>query len=343
MKKNHAFEWDCLTCRSRASRREFLMGLGGVGLALLSEKAALAQANPFRIDVHHHFASPGFVAEIISRGLGNDNYRAWVPRSSLDEMDEAGTATAMISVTRPGVWFGDVAVARRLARETNEFGARLVSDYPGRFGLFATLPLPDVEGSLQEIEYAYDVLNADGIAVMSSYDDIYLGDPRIAPVMDELNRRNAIVYEHPIREDRENPMNGIELIMDTTRTITSLLASATVERCPNIRFIFAHGGGTVAASASRMGGSARELPNDLMYYLRRFFYDTGNAHAAPLLASYKALAPISQILFGTDFLGGSGNTLRTAQALRDHGGFTDAELRMIERDNALALFPRLNV
>src|SRR5207244_4056883 len=137
--------------------------------------------------------------------------------------------------------FGDAALAKKLARESNEFGAKLVKDYPGRFGLFAVLPLPDVDGTLREIEYAYDVLKADGVAVMSSYDDIYLGDPRIAPVMDELNKRKAIVYEHPVREDRDNPLNGIELVTDTTRTIASVLTNATVVRCPDIRFIWAHG------------------------------------------------------------------------------------------------------
>lgn len=341
MKKDHAVVWDCLSCLRRANRREFLTGVGGLGLAALLSDRLFAQTTPFRIDVHHHFSSPGFAAEITRRGLGNATYRQWTPQKSLDEMQRGAVATAMLSVTRPGVWFGDVDVARKLARDTNEFGAQVVSDHPGRFGLFATLPLPDVESTLREIEYAFDILKADGVAVMSSYDDIYLGDPKIAPVMDELNRRRAIVYEHPIREDRTNPMNGIELVMDTTRTIVSLLYNRTVVRCPDIRFIFAHGGGTVGASANRMGGAARNLPKGLMYELQRFYYDTGQAHAKPLLASYKAIAPISHILFGTDYLGGEGNVMATAKGLRENGGFSDAELRLIERDNALELFTRL--
>lgn len=345
MKKNHLVEWDCLSCTRRANRREFILGLGGLtAAALLREESLLAQTTPFRIDVHHHFASPEFQAEMTKRDAGNPTYRKWVPQISIDEMDKAAVATSVISVTRPGVWFGDVAIAKRLSRVSNEFGAKMVRDYPGRFGLFAILPLPDVDGSLREIEYAYDVLKADGVAVMSSYDDIYLGDPRIAPVMDELNRRKAIVYEHPVREDRDNPINGIELVTDTTRTIASVLYNATVVRCPEIRFIWAHGGGTVAAAANRMGGTAQKLPKGLMYELQRFYYDTGQAHAKPLLQSYKALVPVSQILFGTDFpLIAAGGTLATAKGLRDNGGFTEAELRAIERDNALKLIPRLKI
>jgi predicted TIM-barrel fold metal-dependent hydrolase len=194
VKDKHLVDWDCISCKTRASRREFLLGLGGLtAAALLREEKLLAQTAPFRIDVHHHFASPEFQAEMTKRNAGNPTYRKWVPQISLDEMDKAAVATSMISVTRPGVWFGDVELAKKLARVSNEFGAKLVKDYPGRFGLFAILPLPDVDGSLREIEYAYDVLKADGVAVMSNYDDIYLGDPKIAPVMDELNRRKAIV------------------------------------------------------------------------------------------------------------------------------------------------------
>ena len=342
MPKIPVIDWGCAACARAATRREFLTGLGALGAAALLPDWSRAQAGvqPFRIDVHHHFSSPGFVAEVVKRNLGNANMRKWTPQLSLDEMEKSGTATAVLSITRPGVWFGDVAVARRLARESNEYGARVVADHRNRFGLFAILPLPDVEGSLREIEYSLDTLKADGIAVMSSYDDIYLGDPRLAPVMDELNRRKAIVYEHPVREDRENPLNGIELVTDTARTIHSLLYNATVVRCPEIRFIFAHGGGTIASVSGRMGNMAQKLPKGLMYELQKFYYDTGQAVNAPLLLSYKALAPVSHILFGTDFPLGPG-TLVTAKGLKDNGGFTERELRAIERENALELIPRL--
>jgi 6-methylsalicylate decarboxylase len=345
MKKNHAIEWDCSSCRLAATRREFLMSLGALGAAALFPGLSLGQSGtaPFRIDIHHHFLSPGYLAEIVKRNLGNPVYRNWTPQFTLDEMGKGGVATAMLSLSRPGVWFGDVPLARSLSRELNDYCARLVRDYPGRFGMFATLPLPDVEGSLREIEYAYDVLKVDGIAVMSNYDDIYLGDPKLAPVMDELNRRKAIVYEHPVREDRENPLNAIELVTETTRTIASLIWNATVVRCPDIRFIFAHGGGTIAnVYATRMVNMVAKLPKGLEYELQKFYYDTAQAHDKALLLSYKTLAPVSHILFGTDwpFIPSNGTAV-TAKGLRDNGGFTAAELRAIERDNALALFPRL--
>lgn len=329
------------------ARREFLTRLAALGAAAAFPKALLAarrvaagSARPFRIDVHHHFAPPLFVAEVTKRDAGNPTLRKWTPQVSLEEMDKAGVATSLLSITRPGVWFGDIAVARKLARESNDYAARMMADHPGRFGLFATLPLPDVEGTLREIEYSFGTHQADGVAVMSSYDDKYLGDPTFAPVMDELNRRKAIVYEHPLREDRDNPLNGIELITDTTRTIASVLYSGTVLRCPDIRFIFAHGGGTLPSALVRMGGVAQKYPKGLIPELQKFYYDTAQAYSPYFLPSFKKLVPISHILFGTDFPLGTG-TEAVVKGLRDNGGFSASELRAIERDNALELLPRL--
>ena len=328
-------------------RREFLVGMAALGAAAVLPKTLLeaqtpagASARLFRIDVHHHFAPPTFVAAVTAQDAGNPSLRKWTPRVSIEEMDKGGVATAMLSITRPGIWFGDNAAARKLARECNEYAARMMADYPGRFGLFAVLPLPDVDASLREIEYSMDTLKADGIAVMSNHDGKYLGDPAFAPVMDELNRRKAIVYEHPLREDRENPLNGIELITDTARTIGSLLASGTVLRCPDIRFIFAHGGGTLPSAFVRMGGTAQKYPNGLIPELQKFYYDIAQAYSPYFFPSFKKLVPLSHILFGTDYPLGAGVDV-VAKGLRDNGGFSASEVRAIERENALALLPRL--
>ena len=192
--------------------------------------------NPHRIDVHHHHASPAFVAEIVARTTGQQPLIDWTPSRSIEEMDRAGVQAAMASVAPPGVWFGDDGAARALARETNEYAARIAADHPGRFGVFAALPLPDVEGSLAEIAYAFEVLKADGIGLMSSVGDRWLGDKAFAPVMDELNRRSAIVYVHPTVASccrnliPEVPDHLIEFATDTTRTIASLMLTGTAHR-----------------------------------------------------------------------------------------------------------------
>src|SRR5947207_9047663 len=128
----------------------------GTGLAAFAQ--AIASARPQRIDIHHHFAPPAWIAEVKGRPLLQPANTNWTPARSLEDMDRGGVAAAVVSITNPGLWFGDAAVTRRLARACNEYGAKLVQDHPTRFGLFAAMPLPDVDATLKEIEYAYETL-----------------------------------------------------------------------------------------------------------------------------------------------------------------------------------------
>ena len=252
---------------ARVRRREFIAGLAAAGVTALvpdilkgAQVRPGAAAPPHRIDVHYHGNSPGFIAAIKARNTGQTPLMNWTPAKALEDMDRDGVATSIMSTSEPSVYFGDVAAARALARECNEYAARLVADRPSRFGMFATLPLPDVDGTLREIEYAFDTLKADGACFMSSYEGKYLGDPKFAPVMDELNRRRAVCYTHPFRGAMINmlPDNralGITLSTETTLTIQSILYTGTAMRCPDIRFIWSHGGGTMPYITSRFGAS----------------------------------------------------------------------------------------
>src|ERR1700726_1077911 len=337
------------------SRREILSGIAALGAAavipkfgLAAQTGSAATARPFRIDTHHHFSVPKLIAESTAKGITQTGLQDWTPQKSIDQMDKGGVATSIISISDPGVWFGDNAAARSLARECNDFAAKTIKDYPGRFGLFAPLPMPDVEGSLREIEYAFDTLKADGACVLSSYGGKYLGNPAFAPVMDELNRRKAVVFCHPycaacgtqtVLGDGQN--RGIEFVFDTTRTIVSLLSTATVARCPDIRFIWSHGGGTVPYITSRLNGVAQQLPKGLIYELQKFYYATAQAFNPYTMPSFKKLVPASHILFGTDFPLGGGSGAAVSKGLIENGGFSESELRGIDRENALELLPRL--
>jgi predicted TIM-barrel fold metal-dependent hydrolase len=184
--------------------------------------------------------------------------------------------------------------------------------------------------------------------VLSSYGGKYLGNPAFAPLMDELNRRKAVVFCHPfcaacgtqtVLSDGQN--RGIEFVFDTTRTIVSLLSTATVVRCPDIRFIWSHGGGTAPYITSRLNGVAQQLPKGLIYELQKFYYDTAQAFNPYTLPSFKKLVPPSHILFGTDFPLGGGSGAAVSKGLIENGGFSESELRAIDRENALELLPRL--
>lgn len=348
--------------RSRG-RRQFLGAMAALGASVAMPRlgrggqASVAPAAPHRIDVHQHFISPSFYATLNAKNAttpipGLAAWKDYSPARSLEGLDRIGAATGMVSLTAPGVWFGDAAEARRLARELNEFAAaRLVSAYKNRFGLFAVLPLPDVQASLEEAAYALDTLKADGIGILTSYGTKWLGDPTFAPLMEEMNRRKAVVYTHPtdaaccmtMVPGAANQM--LEWPTDTARTIVSLVVSGTAAKYPDIRFIFSHAGGTLVAVAGRFAGGpldpatlAAPPPASRLGQLRRFYYDTAGAANSVNMQALKALVGSSQIVFGTDAPFFDGLTI--VQGLRT-SGFTPEELRGVERDNALGFLPRL--
>jgi predicted TIM-barrel fold metal-dependent hydrolase len=276
---------------------------------------------------------------------------SWTPEKALDEMDKYGIATGMGSVPLPGVWLGDVQQGRTVARKWNEYTAQLAKDHPGRFGLMAALPLPDQDGSLHEIEYAFDVLKADGIGLISSYGDKWPGDPAFAPVFEELNRRQSVVYFHPNAPNCcSNLIPGVppswtEFLFDTTRAIDSLLVNGAFTRYADIRFIFSHTGGTISVLANRIAAQfarhkeyAAGAPNGVIAELKKLYYDVANSVNPSTMSALTNLVPQSQMLFGSDYpyipVGA------TAGAL-DQFGLAGEALQAINRENAVRLFPRL--
>ena len=190
------------------NRRHFLstaiasMGITALyGSRLQGFAQGTASAKPARIDIHHHFGPPVWVDAVRGRPLLQPANTTWTVAKSLEDMDRGSVAASVISITNPGLWFGDKAVTSRIARGCNEYAAKVVSDHPSRFGFFAAMPLPDVDTTLKEIAYAYDTLKADGVGFFTSYGDTWLGNPAYRPVLEELNRRNAVVHVHPTAAD----------------------------------------------------------------------------------------------------------------------------------------------
>ena len=339
-------------------RRSFLttalasMGLAAVAGSNRSELFAQSPAKAYRIDVHHHFGPPSWVAEVKGRPLLQAANTTWTPAKSIEDMDRGGVAAAVISITNPGLWFGDKTVTIRLARECNEYAAKLVQQYPARFGFFAAMPMPEVDAALKEIAYAYDTLKADGVGFLTSYGDTWLGNPAYRPVMEELNRRKAVVHVHPTAANCCRNLDyapGIapgtmEYGTNTTRAIIGVTFSGDAARYPNIRWIWSHAGGSMPFLAGRIDGASRnfkqQLPNGLMAELKKFYYDLAGAANPGAVASLQKLVNADKIMFGTDFPPG-GNGLEMAQSIRALKMFSDADLRAIERDNAVKLLPRL--
>jgi predicted TIM-barrel fold metal-dependent hydrolase len=340
------------------SRRALLKQLVAIGAgAALSTGSVLAAVPPVdsssrrgRIDVHHHMLPP-FYMELRRRVANIGEMPTWSPAKSLEDMDKNGVTLAMLSLAVSGVTFEVGEAGRNLARKSNDFGAQLVADHPMRFGLLASLPLPDAQGSLMEIGYALDTLHANGIALLSSYGDKWLGDPTYVPIFEELDRHKTVVFVHPTAPQccanlvPHVPASTMEFLFDTTRTINSLLINGTFSRFPNIRFIFAHGGGTLPMLAYRMArifpkNLASLAPQGVLYELRRQYYDTASASNPSSLAALTNLVPSSQIVFGSDFPFLSAQ--ETASDLM-HSGLPAKSLEAINSENAARLFDRVRV
>jgi predicted TIM-barrel fold metal-dependent hydrolase len=311
-----------------------------------------------RIDVHHHFWPQRYMLEEQQRNpgythssTGKDRLLRWTAQQAIDVMDTHGIACAIGSISTPGVWFGDVPASRRLSRDWNEEGAKTVHDHPQRFGFFAVVAPPDTEGALKEIEYALDTLKADGIGLLSNYDGKSLGDAAFAPVFDELNRRKSVVFVHPTMHPSTATLipglvsQGIEFPFETTRAITSLVLNGTLARCPDIKFIFSHGAGVLpylGARIEHVGSSVKQFrdnnPDGIEHALKRLYCDTAAATSAPQLAAMMNFFPASHILYGSDYpFIAPGPDVEELHAF----AMADATRAAIERDNALALFPRL--
>ena len=340
-----------------AGRRLFLAGsaaaLGAGAFGLDGTLQAQVLPARTRIDVHHHFIPPFHVEAMMepSRRLGPSP--KWSAALSIEEMDRSGIATSVLSIAQPGVTLANTTLAERrtLLRKLNDFGARTVLDHPGRFGLFAALSPPDVDGSLKEIEYAFDTLKADGIGLLTSYDDKYLGDAAFQPVWAELNRRKAVIYVHPTTPDCCKglvpgiPPGSIEYATDSTRTIAHIVFSGTADKFPDIRWIFSHSGGTLPFLTGRFVQQAKVQKQEFLKdgplpAFAKFYYELAQGNTPGQLAALLKMVKVSQILYGTDYPFRGGAEVNAGIA---DWGYTPADIAAIERETAMKLLPRLKV
>jgi 6-methylsalicylate decarboxylase len=311
----------------------------------------------FTIDVHHHILPDVFwrATNDAHSPVGGILPAPWSKESTLAYMDDAGIDVAITSISTPGVYMGDDSAARDLARRVNEISADLIKQRPDRFGGFAALPLPDVDGSLRALEYGLDVLKLDGVVLFSNARGIYLGDAKFRPLFDELERRAAVVFVHPTSSPDPAartlglPDSLIDFTADTTRAVAQLHFGNTFARTPNVKYIFSHAGGTIPYLATRFsiidemnvipGAEERGIAAAT---LRRLYWDTALSWRPPVLRMLRSVAGLGQVLFGSDY-----PYLRRDLAVAcRHEVETSVELnseecRAVLADNALKLFPRL--
>ncbi|SEP38744.1 amidohydrolase family protein [Amycolatopsis saalfeldensis] len=267
------------------------------------------------VDVHAHFTTGRYIEAASAAGhrepdgMPGDYWPRWNAGEHLDLMDQAGIATAMLSISSPGVHFGDAAAARELAREVNDAGAEIVRAHPGRFGLFASLPAPDTDAALAEAARAFDELGAAGVILMTNSRGAYLGDDRLTPVLAELDRRRAVLFLHPTSTEGHEHVDGgrprpmIEFLFDTARTIVDFILSGAARRFPGLRVIVPHMGGVLPLVADRVEllrsvtGGADPI---VFESLRRLYYDLAGAPNAAQLTALRSIAAPDRLVYGSD-------------------------------------------
>ncbi|MEW2502671.1 MULTISPECIES: amidohydrolase family protein [unclassified Amycolatopsis] len=307
-----------------------------------------------RIDVHQHVVPPLWAEALAERGLDSGGWAipGWSAGDAVAMMDRQGIATGILSVTAPGTHFGDDAEARTLSRAVNEYCAELVKDRPDRFGHFAGVPLPDVDGAVAEAVHALDTLRADGVILMSNVEGRYLGDPDFAPLWEELDRRSAVVFVHPAQPPMPllagTPAPLADYVFDTTRAALDLVLTGTLGRFPDVRVILSHGGGFLPYAAYRFSGLTSTVvdttrdADDVIRELKRFYFDTALSASPSALPALLEFAEPGHVLYGSDW------PFAPEQAgayynryLEQYPRFAEGEGAAIDRGNAEVLFPRL--
>ena len=308
--------------------------------------------NADRIDVHHHLIPPFYRDLLAKAGIDEAGGRAlpdWGPEAALEQLDLLGTATALVSVSTPGTGFlSDSAETADLARRLNDFSASLVADHPGRFGYFATVPMPHAEHSAAEAARALDEANADGVTLLANNQGVYLGQGGFDVLWQTLDERGAVVFVHPADLPApavENiPPFAADFLLDTTRAAYLLVRNGIVRRYPNIKFILSHAGGFVPYASHRIAltiaGDTGRSPLDVLDDLRGFYFDTALSSSPAALPTLLAFAKPGHVMFGSDWPFAP----KVAGQYFANGLDTTVDpvmLEAISRTNAQRLFPRL--
>ena len=270
------------------------------------------------IDVHAHFTTDAYIAaakaagHVQPDGMPEDYWPRWNAGEHIGLMDRAGIQKAVLSISSPGVHFGDDKAAAELAREVNEAAAAIVEAHPGRFGFFASLPVPAVAAALHELRYALDELGAAGVILMTNSGGHYLGDGRIAPLLAELNRRAAVVLLHPTSAEQHEavdlgrPRPMLEFLFDTARTVIDYILSGNAERYPAIKLVIPHAGGVLPLLAERVqlfrsiAGEPAGQPS-VSQLLARYYFDLAGPPSQPQLDALTAVAPVKRLVYGSDY------------------------------------------
>ena len=312
-----------------------------------------------KIDMHVHYIPEAYRKELKLKVEGDPDgfpMPKWDAATHLKMMEHLGITAAMLTLSSPHLNFGDPEAAKKVARESNEEGAEVVRKYPDKFGLMASLPLPNVKDSIEEIKYACDVLHVDGFAFPTNTQGVYLGNPHLDPILEELNKRKAIVILHPNQPgsipqnvNEVLPIPAMEFLFDTTRTVTNMILKGTIRRFKDIKFVIPHAGAFLSILADRLDGFFRRSylldggeKVDVFGELKRLYYDAAGMCLPRQLKILLEIADHKHLFYGSDYpFTPEAGCVMLAEGLDKTELLTDKLRQDIYYNNAIKLFPRL--
>ncbi len=273
-----------------------------------------------RIDIHAHFIPSFYRAALQEAGLatpdGIESLPEWTEELALGTMEQLGVRTSVVSISSPGVHFGHDGRSRQLCRRINDYGADLKTRHKGRFGHFASVPLPDIDGSIEEAIRALDELHADGVVVQSNHHGLYLGDEKLEPFWAALNERKAVVFVHPTsppavnseRISKKIPETILEFFFDTSRSFVDIVTAGVLKRYPELKFIVPHAGSVLPILTNRVDTGLQMLkPNSdgeptptLREAMRLLHFDLAGLPIPELLKGLLDLSDHSRLHYGSD-------------------------------------------
>jgi 6-methylsalicylate decarboxylase len=312
-----------------------------------------------RIDVHTHYLPDFYREALVAAGHEHPDGIAAIPEWSeqlaLDTMDELGVSTAVLSISSPGVHFGDDRAAAALARRVNDEAARLAADHPGRFGFFASVPLPDVAAAMTELDRAMGELGAAGVVLETNHHGQYLGDAALAELYAELARRGGVAFVHPTAPacGRElalgYPFPMLEFLFESTRSITNLVLSGVLTRNPSLKVIVPHAGAALPVLANRidlllpmLGEPGAPTPPGMRDALRTLYFDLAGAPVPEQLGALLSVADPGHVMYGSDWPFTPARACRALARRIDETPLLDGPLRdAVLSGNAARLLPAL--
>lgn len=305
-----------------------------------------------KIDVHAHYMPPAYAQLLKKKNLtkldGGVSVPAWGEEIQLEIMEQLSISYSFLSISSPHLHMGDRGEAVETARASNEYGKEFKKKYPEKIGIFASLPLPEITESVEEIQYCRDILNLDGFSVFTNSCGMYLGSPALDPVMEELDKAGAVVSIHPTKPSvvpegisAQLIYPAMEFFFDTTRAIANMVMNGIFKRYPNIKWIVPHAGAFVPILSDRLSAVTKifgaEDP-DAENALAGLYYDLAGFSMPKQLGVLRMITDDTHLLYGSDC---TFTPLGTCEKLeKDMNDCLDEKLKdIIFQKNVRSLFP----